>query len=101
MVRSSHTFRPAVLSQQNGTNLQRSQNKHCVCIQFIKSLGLEPDTEAVEVLKYQNAVNFWLASAKDGAAVDLAYDGVILQRDMQLEALVPTLMIVEPIASEG
>ena len=57
-------------------------------IQFIKSLGLEPDTEAVEVLKYQNAVNFWLASAKDGAAVDLAYDGVILQRGMQANSII-------------
>lgn len=57
-------------------------------VQFIKTLGLEPDAEAVEVLKYQNAVNFWLASAKDGAVVDLAYDGVILQRGMQANSII-------------
>ena len=57
-------------------------------IKFIQSLSLDPDTEALEVLKYQNAVNFWLASAKDGPAVDLAYDGVILQRGMQANAII-------------
>jgi hypothetical protein len=42
----------------------------------------------LEVLKYQNAVKFWLASAKDSPAVDLAYDGVILQRGMQANAII-------------
>ncbi len=39
-------------------------------VKFVKSLALDPDTEALEIMKYQNAVKFWLASAGDGPAVD-------------------------------
>jgi hypothetical protein len=61
-------------------------------VQFIQSLGLDPDSEAAEVRMYQNAVEYWIASGKDGrklgSAVDLAYDGVILQRGMQANAII-------------
>jgi hypothetical protein len=57
-------------------------------ITFIQSLLLDPDAEALEVFKYQNAVNFRAASAKDGLALDLAYDGIILQRSMEANAII-------------
>lgn len=57
-------------------------------IEFIRTLHLDPDAEALEVFKYQNAVNYRAASAKDGLALDLAYDGVILQRSMEANAVI-------------
>jgi hypothetical protein len=57
-------------------------------IEFIQSLHLDPDAEALEVFKYQNAVNYRAASAKDGFALDLAYDGVIFQRSMEANAVI-------------
>ncbi len=56
-------------------------------IEFIRSLKLPPDAEAAEVLKYQNAVDFRVASGKTGLALDLAYDGIILQRGMEANAV--------------
>lgn len=76
------------LFDDNGFGLLMRASDATAGVKFIHTLGLDPDTEALEVFKYENAVTFWLATAKDGPVVDLAYDGVILQRGMRANAII-------------